>query len=79
MNHYYKYINKMNCITCYAKLKIYIKGDKIETCHQCLVAKLELIHYDKLNFLLDDYEWYSGFCEQCLYECETVNIVLCIV
>ena len=66
-----------SCITCYSKISANVFGDKIETCHKCLVKKYELSQIDKLNILLEDYIWNKGFCEQCLYNCETTTVSLC--
>lgn len=65
------------CITCYAKISVNIPGDKIETCHKCLVKKYELSQIDKLNIILEVYIWNKGFCEKCLYNCETTIVPLC--
>ena len=70
-------MNEDDCITCYAKLVVHIPGEEIETCHKCLIRKYELIQIDWVNELLEDYQFNSGFCEQCLNNCQTTKVMLC--
>jgi hypothetical protein len=66
-------MNHNDCITCYAKLS----GEEVSTCHKCLVRKYELIMIDWVNEILEDYQFDSGFCEQCLFNCQTTKVILC--
>lgn len=70
-------MNCNDCITCYAKLSIHIPGEEVEICHKCLVCKYELIAIDWVNQILEDYQFDSGFCEHCLFNCQTTKVMLC--
>ncbi len=66
-----------DCITCYATVSGHVQGEEIETCHICLVANYEIDQIDSLNEILEDYEFFPGFCEQCVSECDTTKVILC--
>jgi hypothetical protein len=67
----------MNCIACYCKITSIIDGEKIETCHKCLIKNYELCQLDKLHNILESYEFNNGWCENCLSNCSTTLVYLC--
>ncbi len=66
------------CITCYGICLTYVDGESVELCHICLTYSAELFNLDRINDTLESYTFQkNGFCEFCISNCSTVELILC--